>query len=93
MACSDLINLKNNVNQADKNQGNNLEIIATKKDNVLKKDYVLNELEALKKKLDNEDLKPEISISSHAVDGSNATISMKTSLYEYAKVHLTEAQR
>ena len=93
MACSDLINLKNNVNQADKNQGNNLEIIATKMDNVIKKDYVLNELEALKKKLDNEDLKPEISISSHAVDGSNATISMKTSLYEYAKVHLMEAQR
>ena len=63
----------------------------TKGSNVIKKDYILNDLEAIKKKLDNEYLQPEIQISSEAVDGANTIISMKTSLFEYAKQFLMEA--
>ena len=53
--------------------------------NVMKKAYVLNNLEALKKKMNNEKRKPEIAISGEAIDGSCTTVSMKTSLFEYSK--------
>jgi hypothetical protein len=56
----------------------------------VKKDYVLNDMEALKKKLDNAKRKPEIEISGEAVDGSFVTIGVKTSLFEYLKAFLME---
>ena len=57
---------------------------------ILKKDYVLNDMEALKKKLDNAKRKPEIEISGEAKDGSCVTIGLKTSLFEYFKSFLME---
>ena len=63
----------------------------TKSSNVIKKYYILNDLEAIKKKLDNEYLQPEIQISGEAVEGANTIISMKTSPFEYAKQFLMEA--
>ena len=57
---------------------------------VLKKDYVLNDMEALKKKLDNARRNPGIEISGEAVDSSCVTIGVKTALYEYFKSSLME---
>ena len=55
---------------------------------IVKKDYVLNDLEALKKKLDNAYRKPEIEITTEAIDGSCVTVAVKTSLFEYFKENL-----
>ena len=86
MASNALTNIKKNVIAEAAEQ----EVSVKKNSNVVKKDYILNDLEALKKKLDNEHLKPEIKISNEAVDGGNTTITMKTSLFEYCKQFLME---
>ena len=91
MASNAVNNVKNNATKAAQTSNDDLVMFAKKNDNVIQKDYVLNELEALKKKLDNEHLKPEISVSNQASDGSNVVISMKTSLYEFMKVNLMDA--
>ena len=57
---------------------------------ILKKDYVLNDIEALKKKLDNSTRNPSIEISKEAVDGSCVTVGVKTALYEYFKARLMD---
>ena len=57
--------------------------------NIINKEYVLNDLEALKKKLNNEHRKPEIQMSKEASNGSCATVGMKTSLFEYSKAVMT----
>ena len=59
--------------------------------NVVKKDYILNDLEAIKKKLDNEYLSPAIQITKEASNGISTTVSMKTSLFEFSKCFLMEA--
>ena len=51
--------------------------------NIVKKDYFLNDIEALKKTMNNEEKKPELGISGEAIDGSCTTICMKTSLFKY----------
>ena len=56
---------KNNATTAAKNDI----ALIKKKGVVVKKDYVLNDLEALKKKLDNEFLTPGIQIASDSVGG------------------------
>jgi hypothetical protein len=61
-----------------------------KQTKTLKKDYVLNDLDALKKKLDNSQRNPGIEISEEAVDGSCATVGVKTALFEYFKAFLIE---
>ena len=53
-----------------------------------KKSYVLNDLEAIKKKLENAYRQPGIEIVTEAVDGSCVTIGVKTSLFEYFKENL-----
>ena len=57
---------------------------------LMKKDYVLNDLEALKKKLNNENRKPEIQLVGEAKNGSCSTVSMKTSLFEYSKAFMMD---
>ena len=52
-----------------------------------KKDYVL---EALKKKLNIENRKPEIQLVGEAKNGSCSTVSMKTSLFEYSKAFMMD---
>ena len=51
-----------------------------KQGTIVKKDYVLNDLEALKKKLANEKRQPEVGISGEASNGACTTVCMKTSL-------------
>ena len=73
------------------NVENSTEVDAKKQQvNVLKKDYVLNDLEALKKKMNNESRNPGISITGEASNGSCTTVGMKTSLFEYSKVWMFE---
>ena len=54
----------------------------------MKKEYVLNDLEALKKKLNNCKRVPEIEITGEATNGSSVTIAVKTPLFEYFKSSL-----
>ena len=76
------LNMTNKAIKNTKSDG----LVEKKKDgNVKKKDYVLNDLEALKKKMANEKRSPEIGLTGEAVDGSCSTVGMKTSLFEYFK--------
>ena len=89
MASNALTNVKNNAIIAAKN--NDDALVAKKSSGgIIKKDYILNDLEALKKKLDNEYLSPGIQITNEAVSGASTTIRLKTSLFEYAKCYLME---
>ena len=58
---------------------------------VVKKDYVLNDMEALKKKLDNCKRDPELGIIGEAQDGSCVTVAVKTALFEYFKANLVNS--
>ena len=66
------------------------QVAVKNKPNVLKKDYFLNDIDALKKKLDNSKRNPAIEISKEAIDGSCVTVGMKTALYEYFKACLMD---
>ena len=90
MAFNALNTVQNNAIIAAKETNDNA-ITGKKGSNIIKKDYILNDLEAIKKKMDNEHLSPEIQITSEAAGGSNTVVSMKTSLFEYSKCYLMEA--
>ena len=60
---------------------------------VLKKDYVLNDIEAIKNKLENCKRNPEIGIIGEAVDGSSTTVAVKTALFEYSRQNLISSIR
>ena len=55
-----------------------------------KRQYVLNDSGALKKKLKHEDRKFDVSISKEAKDLSNVTVEMKASFFEFAKTHFLQ---
>ena len=55
-----------------------------------KKEYVLNDIEALKKKLDNCKRSPPLSITNEAVNGSCVTVAFRTSLFEFFKSSFTK---
>ena len=52
---------------------------------VLKRGYVLNDSNALKKKLKHESRSEPFNVGAEAKDGSNVVIEMKTSFFEYTK--------
>ena len=53
-----------------------------------KKNYVMDELEAMRKKLSFQQRTPAISIEGEAKNGVTVNIFVKTSLFEYAKANL-----
>ena len=55
---------------------------------VMKRNYTLNDSNALKKKLRNEDRKEPFNLGTEAKDGSNVVLKLKTSFFEYAKHNL-----
>ena len=58
---------------------------------IIKKSYVLNELEAMRKKLNYQYRNPIISVEGEAKNGSTINVNVKTSLFEYTKAKLIEA--
>ena len=58
---------------------------------VVKRTYVLNELEAMKKKLSFQQRSPAISIDGEAKNGVTINVLVKTSLFEYTKAKLINA--
>ena len=80
------------VNQtASKDAIANVEVIKSATKKVIKKDYILNELDAMKKKLNFQYRDPAISIEGEAKNGATININLKTSLFEYAKAKLITA--
>ena len=77
-------------NKAIANKKSDNTVEKKKQANVIKKDYILNDLEALKKKMANKKRSPEIGIYGEAVNGACTTIGMKTSLFEYSKAFMME---
>ena len=61
-----------------------------KKGKVTQRNYVMNDLGALRKKLKHEGRKHDFILSKEAKDGSNAVVQMKTSFFEYTKAKLVE---
>ena len=57
---------------------------------VKQKNYVLNDVGALKKKLKHENKKQEISIGKEAKDASNITVPMRASFFEFVKSHFIQ---
>ena len=66
------------------------DVTASKPAKVIKKPYVLNELDAMRKKLNFQHRNPSISIEGEAKNGSTININVKTSLFEYTKARLIE---
>ena len=58
---------------------------------IVKRTYVLNELEAMKKKLSFQQRSPAISIDGEAKNGVTINVLVKTSLFEYTKAKLINA--
>ena len=58
---------------------------------VVKRNYVLYELEAMRKKLSCQQRNPAVSIEREAKNGSTINVLVKTSLFEYTKVKLLDA--
>ena len=56
-----------------------------KKGKVIQRNYVLNDVAALKKKLRAEGKKHEVTIGKEAKDASNITVPMKASFFEFVK--------
>ena len=80
------------VNQtASKDAIANVEVIKSATKKVIKKDYILNELDAMKKKLNFQYRDPAMSIEGEAKHGAAININLKTSLFEYAKAKLITA--
>ena len=59
----------------------------TNKGRVVQRNYILNDVAALKKKLRAEGKKNEVSIGKEAKDASNITVPMKASFFEFVKEH------
>ena len=72
MASNAIANKVNNAPVPKKNAGK-----------TVKKDYVLNDLEALKKKLAHSTRSPEIEVASEAINGAKITNTVKTVLFDY----------
>ena len=58
-----------------------------RKASVKQRNYILNDVGALKKKLKAEGKKHEVSIGKEAKDASNITVPMKASFFEFVKAH------
>ena len=70
-----------------------IDVTKTNQSKVFKKDYVLNDIEALKKKLENCKRNPEVGIIGEAFDGSSTTVTVKTALFEYLRENLITSIR
>ena len=64
--------------------------VSGKKGKVIQRNYVMNDLGALKKKLRQEGRKHEFSFVKEAKDGSNAVVQMKASFFDYTKAKFIE---
>ena len=71
--------LKNDKNQAVE--------MKKKKGKILQRNYVLNDVGALKKKMKQETRKQDIAIGKEAKDGSNIMVPMKASFFEFVKAN------
>ena len=65
-----------------------IEEVRTNKHSTVQRNYVLNDVNALKKKLKHESRRHEILIAKEAKDMSNLTIQLRTSFFEFAKVNM-----
>ena len=61
-----------------------------KKGKVVQKNYVMNDLGALRKKLKHEGRKKEFILAKEAIDGSNAIIHTRASFFEFIKAKFIE---
>ena len=61
-----------------------------KKGKVVQRNYILNDVAALKKKLRAEGKKHEVAIGKEAKDASNITVPMKASFFEFVKNNFIE---
>ena len=74
-------------NLVDKNFEQNRVEPSGRKASVKQRNYILNDVGALKKKLKAEGKKHEVSIGKEAKDASNITVPMKASFFEFVKAH------
>ena len=56
----------------------------------MQRNYVLNDVGSLKKKLKHENKKNEIVIGKEAKDGSNITVPMRASFFEFVKANFIQ---
>ena len=63
---------------------------AGKRGTVIQRNYVMNDLGALRKKLQHEGRKPDFILSKEAKDASNAIVQMKASFFDFTKANFIE---
>ena len=62
--------------------------VSGKMGKIVQRNYILNDVGALKKKLKHEGRKSEFEIGTEAVDGSNIIVPLKASFFEFVKAHM-----
>ena len=77
----------NEENSPTMNQGEGVVTSKVKKGQVIKKNYVLNDSGALRKKVRHEDRKDAFNQGTEARDGSNVVVLLKTSFFEHVKAN------